>query len=62
MRGGAGGGDGGEVWHLVGEGRAPDIEAIRYRLRPMRSVDDELDIARADGVHAMRPAFQHLIH
>src|SRR4051794_15944402 len=43
------------------EGSAPKRAAVGQRRRPIRGVEDQLNIAVGDGVYDVRPAFQHLV-
>src|SRR5579883_3062244 len=61
MNRGAGARHGRVVRHPVRQRAAADVEAVPHRLRAGGGVDDELHLARADRVHAMRAAFQHLV-
>ena len=61
MGGGARGGNGGEIGHAMGERIPADIVAVSDRLGAMGRIDHQLNIAGADGIDAMRPAFQYLI-
>src|SRR5689334_7547661 len=45
------------VRNPVSQGTTADREAVGNRLRSRGSVDDQLHVARADGIDAMGPAF-----
>jgi hypothetical protein len=56
-----GAGHRGIVGNAVGQGIAADLEAVANGLRGGGSVDHKLHLARADGVHAVRAAFEHFV-
>jgi len=50
------------VRNAVQQGAATNVEAVGDRLRAACGVDDELDLAALDGVHAVGAAFEDLVH
>ena len=43
------------------EGRSPKRAAVGQGGRALGGIEDQLDAAILDGVHDMRPAFQHFV-
>src|SRR3984957_19081337 len=52
----------GVIWHFMQEGSPPQRAAVGQRLRPLRRIEDQLNIAIHDGIDDMRPPLKHFVH
>lgn len=60
LGGGAGGGDGCNIGHLVLDGRFADVGIVMLAELAAGRIDDELNLFVFDPIHNVGPAFMHL--